>query len=82
VAELLPGPRSGREPAGDGPNSPWFDWRRARGTDGSADGSDDAQDPESAESESGSADEVSVDVGSAEDASADETALRAFPWFG
>jgi hypothetical protein len=81
VAELLPGPRSGREPEGDGPNSPWFDWRRARGADGSEPEAEDEfegelapADERGAENEREPAEMAGTDSAS--------TAPRMFPWFG
>jgi hypothetical protein len=86
VAELLPGPRSAREPEGDGPNSPWFDWRRNRGA-GLPDGEpESAAESTSDEVPDGAADEPSDGTpdSAAEAASVAAAAqdVRAFPWFG
>jgi hypothetical protein len=72
VAELLPGPRSEREPEGDGPNSPWFDWRRARGTGAAEPGS-------ASEDADGDGDEDEPWPEDAADAAS--VAPRMFPWF-
>jgi hypothetical protein len=102
AAELLPAQRTDPEarnepepvPRGDGPNSPWFDWRRARSSGTAEDGEEDGPEDEAAAtaaerpSEADGTSEASPAPGSAsapdpaDDAGEAAAGLRPFPWFG
>ena len=95
VAELLPAPRAELElrgdrrpvPAGDGPNSPWFDWRRARGA--AEEGPEQAGNgpaDEASETDGTSAARTAAlwlpEAEAAEESVGAQPVPRQFPWFG